>query len=74
MASELAAWADATPPEAGRESSSRPVDLVHLSRYTLGDRALEREVLSFFVPSRQSISSVCVRPGLTRNGRTRPIR
>jgi HPt (histidine-containing phosphotransfer) domain-containing protein len=48
MASELAAWADATPPEAGRESSSRPVDLVHLSRYTLGDRALEREVLELF--------------------------
>jgi HPt (histidine-containing phosphotransfer) domain-containing protein len=48
MASELAAWADATPPGAGRKSSSRPVDLVHLSRYTLGDRALEREVLELF--------------------------
>ena len=28
---------------------SAPVDLVHLSRRTAGDRALEREVLSVFV-------------------------
>jgi HPt (histidine-containing phosphotransfer) domain-containing protein len=48
MASEMAAWADAAPPEAGRKLSSRPVDLVHLSRYTLGDRALEGEVLELF--------------------------
>ncbi len=48
MASEMAAWADAAPPEAGRKPSSRPVDLVHLSRYTLGDLALEREVLELF--------------------------
>jgi HPt (histidine-containing phosphotransfer) domain-containing protein len=26
----------------------RPVDLVHLSRYTLGERELEREVLELF--------------------------
>jgi HPt (histidine-containing phosphotransfer) domain-containing protein len=31
-----------------RKPSSRPVDLVHLSRYTLGERALEREVLQLF--------------------------
>ena len=31
-----------------REPSSRPVGLVHLSRYTLGERALEREVLELF--------------------------
>jgi len=48
MTSELAAWTDATPSEAPRKASSRPVDLVHLSRYTLGDRALEREVLELF--------------------------
>jgi HPt (histidine-containing phosphotransfer) domain-containing protein len=30
------------------EAASRPVDLVHLSRYTLGERALEREVLALF--------------------------
>ncbi len=47
MASELAVWSEAAPPE-GRKSSSRPVDLVHLSRYTLGERALEREVLQLF--------------------------
>ena len=29
--------------------STAPLDLVHLSRRTLGDRALEREVLSLFV-------------------------
>ena len=26
----------------------RPVDLVHLTRYTMGDRAIEREVLTLF--------------------------
>ena len=48
MASELAVWSEAAPPEEGRKPSSRPVDLVHLSRYTLGERALEREVLQLF--------------------------
>lgn len=28
--------------------ATRPVDLAHLSRYTLGERALEREVLELF--------------------------
>jgi HPt (histidine-containing phosphotransfer) domain-containing protein len=47
MASERAAWVDAT--EAPSEGKpSRPVDLVHLSRYTLGEQALEREVLELF--------------------------
>ena len=32
----------------GPRPASRPVDLVHLSRYTLGDRALEREMLELF--------------------------
>jgi hypothetical protein len=48
MASELAVWPESAPPEEGRKPSSRPVDLVHLSRYTLGERALEREVLELF--------------------------
>lgn len=30
------------------EREAAPVDLVHLARFTLGDRALEREVLSLF--------------------------
>ncbi|NJO54551.1 MAG: Hpt domain-containing protein [Bacteroidales bacterium] len=30
-------------------AASRPVDLVHLSRVTFGDRALEREVLGLFL-------------------------
>jgi HPt (histidine-containing phosphotransfer) domain-containing protein len=29
-------------------SGERPVDLVHLSRYSLGDRELEREILQLF--------------------------
>ena len=29
-------------------AAARPVDLVHLSRYTLGERALEGEVLGLF--------------------------
>jgi HPt (histidine-containing phosphotransfer) domain-containing protein len=48
MASELAVWADVVPTGGERKPSSRPVDLVHLSRYTLGERALEREVLELF--------------------------
>ncbi|MGH6735698.1 MAG: Hpt domain-containing protein [Methyloceanibacter sp.] len=35
-------------PDGGRKFPSKPVDLVHLSRYTLGERALEREVLELF--------------------------
>lgn len=35
-------------------SRSRPVDLVHLARQTLGDSELEREVLSMFL--RQALS------------------
>ncbi len=30
-------------------SRARPVDLAHLSRQTMGDRDLEREVLSLFL-------------------------
>lgn len=30
------------------ENFNRPVDLVHLARYTLGNRSLEREVLGLF--------------------------
>ena len=48
MTSELAVWDDDPHAEEGRKTSSRPVDLVHLSRYTLGERALEREVLELF--------------------------
>jgi HPt (histidine-containing phosphotransfer) domain-containing protein len=48
MASELAVWAEARSAEEGRKASSRPVDLVHLSRYTLGERELEQEVLELF--------------------------
>lgn len=31
-----------------RQGAKRPVDLVHLARYTMGNRALEREVLELF--------------------------
>jgi HPt (histidine-containing phosphotransfer) domain-containing protein len=48
MASEMIAWAEAERPREPRKASSRPVDLVHLSRYTLGERELEREVLELF--------------------------
>jgi HPt (histidine-containing phosphotransfer) domain-containing protein len=36
-------------PPASAGMPDRPVDLVHLSRMTFGDRALEREVLDLFV-------------------------
>src|SRR3990172_9624133 len=48
MARQMADWAEAALFEEGRKASSRPVDLVHLSRYTLGARALEAEVLELF--------------------------
>lgn len=35
--------------ETAGPSGSRPVDLAHLSRQTMGDRALEQEVLGMFV-------------------------
>ena len=35
--------------ESKAPSRARPVDLVHLARQTLGDRALEQEVLAMFV-------------------------
>jgi HPt (histidine-containing phosphotransfer) domain-containing protein len=48
MARQMAVRADQASPGEGRRTSSRPVDLVQLSRYTLGDRALEREILDLF--------------------------
>jgi len=38
------------------EPTSRPIDLIHLSRQTLGDRALETELLGLF--TRQAIQIV----------------
>ncbi len=35
--------------ETSGQSRARPVDLTHLSRQTMGDRDLEREVLSLFL-------------------------
>ena len=49
MASEMAAaWVESGQSPAVRKGSVRPVDLVHLSRYTLGERTLECEVLELF--------------------------
>ena len=38
----------ATPPGHAPQSPDRPIDLVHLSKYTLGDRSLESELLTLF--------------------------
>ncbi|MCB1507749.1 MAG: Hpt domain-containing protein [Hyphomicrobiaceae bacterium] len=38
-----------TCPVASRPDASRPVDLVHLAHQTLGDRALETEILKLFL-------------------------
>lgn len=32
----------------GQEAAAQPVDLEHLARYTLGERALEKEILELF--------------------------
>lgn len=49
-----------SPPERRSEETSvcsRPVDLVHLARYTLGNKTLEREILDLFVAqSRTTLS------------------
>lgn len=37
--------------------SSRPIDMAHLTRQTMGDRALEQEVLHLFVRQAQSAAS-----------------
>ena len=48
MASELANWRVAEQSSESCKTPARPIDLVHLSRYTLGERELEREVLELF--------------------------
>ena len=48
--SSLQSVAFATPGgESSPPSSGRPIDLVHLARQTLGDRAIEQEVLALFL-------------------------
>lgn len=47
LAAEISAYETHEP--ASSQAFNRPVDLVHLSRYTLGNRSLEREVLSLFL-------------------------
>lgn len=48
--------------ESSATGSERPIDLAHLSRQTMGDRALEQEVLELFVQQavqvREDISKV----------------
>ena len=53
----MAAFSAGEAVSAGRRpvpSAERPVDLVHLARQTLGDRALEREVLQLFLRHSES--------------------
>ena len=40
---------EATIPDRDQGICSRPVDLVHLARYTMGNKSLEREILDLFV-------------------------
>lgn len=41
--------------EAAPPSFERPIDLVHLARQTLGDRALEREILGLFMTQARAL-------------------
>jgi HPt (histidine-containing phosphotransfer) domain-containing protein len=41
--------------EASDTRRSRPIDLSHLSKQTMGDRELEREVLGMFVEQAQAV-------------------
>ena len=55
-------------------AGEHPVDLKHLSRYTLGERALEREILELFC-SQSAIYLERLREAPSdRPGRTPPIR
>jgi HPt (histidine-containing phosphotransfer) domain-containing protein len=47
-------------------SRARPVDLVHLARQTMGDRALEQEVLSMFVQQAGNVRDQIMRADLTQ--------
>jgi HPt (histidine-containing phosphotransfer) domain-containing protein len=51
---------DAISPEGAPPSFERPIDLVHLARQTLGDRALEREVLGLFVAQARSVLEMLI--------------
>lgn len=42
--------------ECGGDGGDRPVDLAHLARQTLGDRAIEQEVLAMFLRQAAQIS------------------
>jgi hypothetical protein len=68
METEAIGWPEGTAHE--RKGPSRPVDLVHLSRYTLGERALEREALELFC-TQSTIWSLTRRP--TGSGRMPPF-
>lgn len=48
MSGEREDEAGSTRPGGAGEPAGDPVDLAHLARYTLGDQALEREVLELF--------------------------
>jgi HPt (histidine-containing phosphotransfer) domain-containing protein len=41
--------------EASDKKRSRPIDLAHLSKQTMGDRELEREVLGLFAEQAQAV-------------------
>lgn len=45
--STMSQWA-ADPASGVASAASRPIDLVHLSKYTLGNRSLETELLGLF--------------------------
>jgi HPt (histidine-containing phosphotransfer) domain-containing protein len=42
--------------EAGKPEAGRPIDMAHLSRQTMGDRALEQEVLALFLQQATGVS------------------
>lgn len=48
MMSERAARSEPAEPAQAQDIPTQPVDLTHLARYTLGEHALEREVLELF--------------------------
>ncbi|KAB0680845.1 Hpt domain-containing protein [Aureimonas leprariae] len=56
--------------EAARPSRARPIDLVHLAGQTLGDRALEREILGLMAIQVEQCSA---RLGTANDGERRSL-
>ena len=52
------AWREADPPAAASPNGAAAIDLAHLERQTLGDRAVMLEVLALFARDKKAVHGV----------------